>query len=148
MLEVKQSTLPNCGYGAFATTDIPVNTIICEYTGLRVKSGADCSNRDKSFRLSNGTTILGTGPASYINDDVYFRKLSYQETRDLYLARVLPRRGLINCRFIETNHTIYVVSTRAIPSGDELFADYGHLYWRSRFVNSGLVDCEFMLARL
>ncbi len=148
MIQVKRSLIAGAGRGAFATCDIPKNTVICEYQGTRIPTGSDYTNRDRSFRIGDGTTIVGTGPSSYINDGIDFRLLTFAETRELFVDRVFPRIFHTNCGFVLYQNNIFVIALRDISRGDELYAYYGYKYWRSRYANAGYLDPEYLTARL
>lgn len=123
-LVVKKSTLPDAGKGLFTKTDIPKGTRITEYKGKvmtwkEVEAQVDDHN-GYVFWFSNRHVIdawkTKKGVAHFAND-----------------AKGIVRvAGVKNNSEYETeNGRCYIVATRDIAAGSEIFVDYGAEYWRA-----------------
>lgn len=122
-LVVKKSTLPNAGKGLFTKVDIPKGTRITEYKG-RVMTWADVKKETDDhygyvFWFNNQFVIdawqTTKGVAHYAND-----------------ARgIVKVKGVLNNSDYETEELrCYIVATKDIPKGSEIFVDYGKDYWK------------------
>lgn len=125
-LYIEDSQLKNSGLGVYTNDDIPENTIIDEYRGELIESFDFVSN-PYSF------TILQ--PDKENNIKGLF--IDPSKLPRCYMAMIndasLETKFTNNCDFepdIE-NKKVYVVSTRDIGAGEELFVSYGEDYWAS-----------------
>ena len=123
-LVVKRSTLPGVGKGLFTKVSIPKGTRITEYKGKvmtwkEVQAQVD-DHIGYVFWFSNQYVIdawqTKEGVAHFAND-----------------AKGLIRvPGIINNSEYETEGDhCYIVATRNIPAGTEIFVGYGADYWRT-----------------
>jgi len=122
-LVVKKSTLPNAGKGLFTKKIIPKGTRITEYKGevmtwKEVEKMADYRNGyvfyfNKKYVIDAWKTKKGL--AHYAND-----------------ARGLTRlEGVKNNSEYDTEKKrCFIVATRDIPAGSEIFVGYGAEYWQ------------------
>jgi len=122
-LIVKRSTLPNAGKGLFTDKAIKKNAKIIEYRGeiiewkeytRRVKENKD----GYLFHIHNKKCIDAYSTKQY--------KARYANDA-LGLVRV---KGLKNNSQYEVhNNKCYIVATRHIRPGEEIFVDYTREYW-------------------
>jgi SET domain-containing protein len=121
-LEVKDSTLPGTGKGLFTNVFIPKGTRITEYKG-RVMTWKQAralpeEHNGYVFWFSNSRVIdawnTGEGVAHFAND----------------AKGIVKQRGVVNNAEYEIDSgRCYIVSTRDIPAGSEIFVEYGREYW-------------------
>ena len=123
-LVVKKSTLPDAGKGLFTKVLIPKGTRITEYKG-KIMTWKDVQAHVDDhigyvFWFSNQYVIdawkTRKGVAHYAND-----------------AKGLVRiKGVKNNAVYDTEkRRCYIVATRDIPAGSEIFVDYGDEYWEA-----------------
>jgi len=146
-LYVAPSQIPGAGSGLFAKEDLEVGSVACRYVGdihtvssfravddnsygiflpLHANSNPDDEDSDRCWRESlprprrdiivdpSSLERYSDVPARYIND---------------------PRsESAFNCTFVPdaVGLCAKVLVTREIRRGDELFVDYGELYWSSK----------------
>ncbi len=119
-LEIKKSTIPGAGLGVFATKDIPVSQIVCEYGGFFFAGKGEWMYHDTACRTATGY-IVGRNIGSMINDCIDFNNLpSKHEGFDW------------NLQFVSQGDKVFMISTRAIAAGEELFVPYGLNYWEHK----------------
>lgn len=123
-LVVKKSTLPNAGKGLFTKVEIPKGTRITEYKG-KIMTWKDVEAHVDDhigyvFWFSNQYVIdawkTKKGVAHYANDAKGLSKLKGAKNNSVYDTE--KRR-------------CYIVATRDIPAGSEIFVDYGDEYWEA-----------------
>ncbi len=130
------------GMGLFAAEHIPNMSIICEYTGARMKAAEDKSNHDYTYCIGD-EVIIGDGNARNINDSIEFRPLTYAETVDFFCKKSIPRCREYNCEFIIKDNRVFVRAITDISTDTELFIDYGFRYWFIRFIKAGYIDRNY-----
>jgi len=123
-LVVKKSTLPGAGKGLFTKVFIPKGTRITEYKGKvmtwkEVEAEVD-DHIGYVFWFSNQHVIdawkTKKGVAHYANDAMGITRIP----------------GVKNNSEYETEKgRCYIVATRDIPAGSEIFVAYGAEYWRA-----------------
>jgi len=123
-LVVKKSTLPGTGKGLFTKVTIPKGTRITEYKGKvmtwkEVQADVD-DHIGYVFWFSNQHVIdawkTKKGVAHYANDAMGITRVP----------------GVKNNSEYETEKgRCYIVATRDIPAGAEIFVSYGAEYWRA-----------------
>jgi hypothetical protein len=123
-LHIDDSQLKNAGLGVYTDDDIPENTIIDEYTGELIESFDSVIN-PYAFEIlqpDKENNIMGI----FIDASKLPR---------CYMAMIndasIETKFNNNCDF-ETdieNKKVYLVSTRDIGAGEELFVSYGEDYW-------------------
>ena len=92
----------------------------------------------------NDIAAVGTGLGAKINDNVQFRPLTRQETRNIKLGGDYPRykdkpHNVTLARDDDDKRcNVYVQTIAKIPKGKELYVDYGHGYWEEQFQNKKL----------
>jgi SET domain-containing protein len=122
-LFVKKSTLPNAGKGLFTRIFIPKGAKITEYKGevltwKEVEKMADYRNGyvfyfNKNYVIDAWKTKKGV--AHFAND-----------------ARGITRVAGVrnNAEYDTEKKRCYIVATRDIPAGSEIFVSYGAEYWQ------------------
>ena len=123
-LFLDKSTLPNAGKGLFTNVEIPKGEKIVQYKG-EIITWKEC---EKRFGEDEG------GYAFYVTSkhciDAYFTPQHL--ARYANDARGLSRiKGITNNSVYETmkDKKVFIVSTKKIPAGAEIFVSYGDEYW-------------------
>lgn len=144
-IEIRPSTIAGAGNGVFATGFIPAGTTICEYEGRLCLTRDDETDQSRSYTIDGKWVIIGDGIGATINDSVEFRPLSYDETVLFFTQKILPHSTQHNCHF-DVNidkKQVWIIATRDIAPGEELFADYGFRYWATRVLHMRFVDYRY-----
>ncbi|GMF29300.1 unnamed protein product [Phytophthora lilii] len=117
-VEVRESGIPGAGKGLFATRKLLEGSTICEYTGVVLPNQAAWKLQDKSYLMKLG-------------DGKYVDALNCPEVKARYINDCRGHRGGFNVRFEKRpqEDKADVVAMRDIEPGEELFVDYGRLYW-------------------
>ena len=120
---VKKSTIPGAGNGLFTLKNIKKGDRIIEYTGEIIDNDKD----------DNELSIYGIG----ISNDKIIDAKSTQSELGRYSndCRKESRRKKQcknnNARFEDDgNDRVYLVATKRIRIGEEIFTDYGNEYWQ------------------
>lgn len=120
---------PEMGYGAFAREDIPMHTLIGEYTGvIRKCPSAVANDLPYAFtypRVEDARHHLVIEAGHWGNE---MRYLNHSET-----PNCTPRAA-----WLHNSLCIVLSSTRTIYAGEELTYDYGEGYWHSRKRREGV----------
>ena len=122
-IEIKESTIPNAGKGAFATIDIPIHTTIGEYLGKNY-IGNDMENahgaylfsvrvKDKEIKIIDGKSKSLSSWVRFVNSPLKFED------------------G--NSHFYQYNQRIFIKTRKPIKKGEEIFAYYGDEYVDEKF---------------
>lgn len=141
-----KSTLPveGAGNGVFAKRLIPEKTVICEYRGPIIDSEASLKlpYNDKYFRVdfkNKEYMVLGKGICSMINDcsnAIILLKnnetLVYEESDPSECYDSLS----YNAKAVYIGPKIFILTSRNILPGEEIFFSYSWTYWRSNFFKS------------
>jgi len=123
-LEVKDSTLPGAGRGLFTKVFVPKGTRITEYKGKvmtwKQAQALPDEHNGYVFWFSNQRVIDAwqspKGVAHFAND----------------AKGIVRKAGVVNNSEYETEKgKCYIVATRNIPAGSEIFVGYGGEYWRA-----------------
>ena len=151
-LDIRETTLPlpqsaGLRQGVFAKTDIPASEILCEYRGAVITASIEFKS-DYSFTTAdiNGeriTVIPHSNKAicSFINDGAHIIGANYKEADlaaiEAGTLKISTYPGAeYNTRALATKMgKIFIVSSKFIPAGAELFFSYGNEYWLERIRN-------------
>ena len=104
--------------GLFASQYIPSHSLIGEYTGLV---------RDHDT-VADYEYVLFVGSINTLGVD-YVIDARHSVCKVKYINH--GHSNVINCQFVELfgDHRFYVVATKPVYAGQELFIDYGKRYW-------------------
>lgn len=120
-LEVKPSQLPEANRGLFTKTFIPKGSTIVEYTG-RISTWAECNQME-----GNNSYLY------YLKDDYVIDASDDESSMGRYAndAQGLTRvKGVTNnAKFKEDGFHVFIVATKDIQPGSEIFVGYGKEYW-------------------
>ena len=145
----KPSTLPfeNIGFGVFAKHNIPAKSIICEHRGFIIY--AEDINKfpgnDKSHDMNGPDGVkyknLGNNICAYINDctAALYRPYTVEEWHAVNNSDYHPGVPCID-NFAYNAEPLYhgpggkifILSTREILAGEEIFYPYGWQYWKAK----------------
>ena len=126
-LQVKPSTIPDSGKGLFTKTPIKKGETVVEYTG-EIVTWKTCQKRNEKqegfggyyFYISEKRCIDAqydlNALARYANDAAGF-------------SRIPGIRN--NCRYEVIKNKAYIVASRNIKPGEEIFVAYGRDYWNA-----------------
>jgi len=127
-VEVRKSTIPNAGNGLFALKDFKKDDKIDQYTGRVISS-------DEADELANNAK-------PHDPSIEYFIALDNGKVLDVYKSDCLARiandaEGYSKIKGFSNNSKImeypgskiFLVATKNIPAGSEIFTGYGKHYW-------------------
>lgn len=153
-LEVKPTLLPFDGVGVFAKRHIPANSLLCEYTGLLVPK-TYTGDKTRAFEVPDfhddgrdGFIVLGDTLCAEINDSTWVIKHPFTRDEVSQLSRSLLPEGPIervlptypgfsrNAAAVTVSGKIFIMSTRDIAKGEEIYFYYGLLYWIKTLADS------------
>ena len=133
LLELKPSLIPGAGLGVFAKADIDAGIILAEYRGAVFLSELESKiNKlnNKCLRINNDSFIAGTNCiAAFVNDIIDLEES--KKNKDF----IKHKDKDYNCSFQRTYSKMFVVSTKPIKEGEELYIDYGKNYWKYYIMN-------------
>lgn len=120
-LEVKESQIPNAGLGLFTKVDIKKGEFIVEYKGkITTWKAADHMDGDNPFLF-------------YVNEDHVIDASKNKKSVAKYAndAKGLTKiKGFTNnAEFYEEDLKVFILATKNIKAGMEIFVDYGPDYW-------------------
>ncbi|RLN49955.1 hypothetical protein BBJ28_00019985 [Nothophytophthora sp. Chile5] len=117
-VEVRASKIAGAGQGLFATQKHVKDAVVCEYMGIVWPNRVAWKLEDKSYLMKLG-------------DGKYVDALHSPQVLARYINDCLGRRGGFNVRFEKqpSGGKADVVALRDIQPGEELYVDYGRMYW-------------------
>lgn len=122
-MEIRKSSLPDAGYGVFATDYISANTVMEEYKGKRVSVG---ENKDSAYLFAIPDHL---GKIQYMIDAEDVKKSNW--TRFVNGAKTRVQRKKINVEFVPgIGGKVYLQALQDISPGEEMICDYGSAYWK------------------
>jgi SET domain-containing protein len=121
-LIVKKSKLPGAGKGLFTKKFIPKGTRIVEYKG-RITSWKDVNHQ----KGENGYIFYVK--RDHVIDAAPYKKALARFAND---ARGINKvKGMSNnAEYKEYGLRVFIVATKDIPAGSEIFVAYGKDYWK------------------
>jgi len=116
-LEIRQSTIPQAGKGLFTLVDIDKDSKISEFTG-------EIISEEDSLKLEGprGHYLIDAGDGKML--DVYNSDCLAKSAND-------ARDHRNNSEIVEEHGRFWLVSTRDIYAGEEIFCSYGDGYWEN-----------------
>lgn len=125
MLYLKKSTIPNAGLGLFTDKAIKKGDTVIEYTG-EIVTWPEALKRDKKgkggyvFHITDKHCIdaypVPDALAKYANDARGFSRVKGKKNNSVYETR---------------KKQAFIVATRNIDAGEEIFVWYGADYWKN-----------------
>ena len=144
----KPSTLPfeNIGFGVFAKHNIPAKSIICEYRGPIIFADdiTKFNGNDKIYDITGPDglkyKILGDTVCAYINDctAALYRPYTVEEWHSVNNSNYGPGVPCIDNfaynaePLYHSSGKVFIISSREILAGEEIFYSYGWQYWNTR----------------
>lgn len=122
-LIVKRSTIPNAGKGLFTKTYIPKGTRIIEYKG-KVTSWKDADHDD-----GNNLYIFYVNRNHVINAADNKKLLARYANDAKGLSKIKGLRN--NSEYVNEKTRVFIIATRDIAAGSEIFVGYGADYWKT-----------------
>lgn len=128
MLYLKKSLLPGAGKGLFTSEKLTRGDIVCEYEGEIVpwsecERRADLGYEGYVFFISKNRCVdayfTPEAMGRYANDAKGIGRVEGLRNNAQYEIKV--RKG---------EKKVFIVATRVIHPGDEIFVDYGSDYWK------------------
>ena len=128
MLYTKKSLLPNAGKGLFTDADIKKDAEVIEYLGeiLPWSVCEERANKGKdgyAFWISKNHAIDAYNTpqhlARYANDAKGFGRIEGLRNNSQYIVK--RKKG---------ERRVFIVASRGIKAGSEIFVDYGVDYWQ------------------
>uniref|UniRef100_M4C385 SET domain-containing protein n=1 Tax=Hyaloperonospora arabidopsidis (strain Emoy2) TaxID=559515 RepID=M4C385_HYAAE len=118
-LEVRESNIPRAGKGLFATKRHLKGSVICEYTGVVLHS------QEAAWKLKDKSYLMKLGDGKYVDT------LHCPHVLARYINDCRGRFGGFNVHFDKRpdDNKANVVAMRDIEPGEELYVNYGRLYW-------------------
>lgn len=120
-LKVKTSTMPNAGKGLFAKSDFVRGAIVAEYEGrvCKWKDVEDDVDNGYIYHINDSTVIDAAESmhtfGRYANDAAGFQKIEGVKN---------------NAKYVEEGKRVFIMATKKIYAGNEVFVSYGRLYWK------------------
>ncbi|CAD8083904.1 unnamed protein product [Paramecium primaurelia] len=135
-LFTKPSTIPNSGLGVFAKNDLTKGQILVEYRGKIINakySWAQCFMlEDRMLQINEKYSVIGRSLSSRFNDIVRFGLLTPMEEQSLNFG-VFPIHEHLkhNVELSIKHDKAFLVASKNVKAGEELFFDYSFSYWKS-----------------
>lgn len=120
-LVVRPSLIPGAGLGLFATRRHNAYEVLCLYTGERLNRWQQLRSRDTRYFAATAAGIICN--RKYLNIKARYINHHFDPARRNVVLASYNDAGTVlgRCRFY--------VSTREIEPGEELYGDYGEMYW-------------------
>ncbi|RMX64783.1 hypothetical protein DD238_006778 [Peronospora effusa] len=118
-VQVRKSNIPGAGKGLFATKRHVQGSIICEYTGVVLY------NQENAWKLKDKSYLMKLGDGKYID------ALHCPQVLARYINDCRGHFGGFNVHFEKRpqDDKADVIAMRDIEPGEELYVNYGRLYW-------------------
>jgi len=125
MLSVKESQLPLAGQGLWAQKDFKRKEIICKYEGEQV-TWKECQRRNEA-QVGYGCYYLYINERKCIDAQHTPWAIGRYANDAAGLSRIKKLRN--NARYEIIKGEAYIVASRNIKNGEEIFVSYGRSYW-------------------
>ena len=111
-MEIRRSCIDNRFYGAFASKDIAVNTVIGQYKGVI------CNKNDSLSQYKHS-----------IGRDVVIDSSNFLSCHGRYINDCVLKVENVRMKVLYAKKRIDIITTKNISKNDELVTDYGPEYW-------------------
>ncbi len=123
-VETRESSVGDAGRGLFAIVGIPAGEVLGEYSGDRITSLMKWLRvRDKDYIMTTDVPELSLDAAR--RPEMTMRYVNHHFDKER-LNLIREAKG----------ETVHYLTARAIVPGEELFVDYGDLYWKLRGITA------------
>jgi len=128
MLYIKKSTLKGAGDGLFSDTLIKRGEAIIEYTGEEV-TWAECRRRNQKIKDGCGAYYFYISERKCIDAQHILDSLARYANDAAGLSRIEGIKN--NSRYEIIKGKPYIIASRNIKPGEEIFVAYGRAYWNA-----------------
>jgi len=125
MLYVKKSKLPNAGKGLWTNSEIKKDEVVCEYEGEKI-TWKECLKRNENQK-GFGAYYFYVNAKNCVDAQHTLWVLARYANDAAGFGRVKGLRN--NCKYEVRKGKPYIVATRNLKPGDEIFVAYGKEYW-------------------
>ena len=125
MLIIKKSRLPNAGKGLFTTTEIRKDETVCEYKGEKV-TWAECEVRNQKLD-GHGNYYFYVNKNNCVDAQNTPQHFGRYANDAAGIGRVPGIRN--NSIYVVRKGVPFIVATRRIKAGEEIYVSYGRSYW-------------------
>jgi SET domain-containing protein len=125
MLKVKKSQIPGAGKGLFTTHAIPKGEVVCEYEGERI-TWKECLKRNED-QIGKGAYYFYINARNCVDAQYTLWAHGRYANDAAGLTRVIGLKN--NAEYEVRKNVPYIVATRNIKPGEEIFVSYGKDYW-------------------
>lgn len=131
LLFVNESTLPNCGKGLFTKIDIKKGSLIVEYKGEKI-TWAEGLKRNENHAFQSPYLFYITAK-NCIDAEYTLDALARYANDAKGHTKV---KGLTNnAEYAVIKRVPYIMATKNIKAGEEIFVSYGDDYWKAMKVH-------------
>lgn len=128
VVKINTSQLPNAGKGLFALVEFKRGDIVCEYEG-EIVTWAECEKRSQEGH--EGYAFFMTKNRCV---DAYFTPWAFgryaNDARGVGRVEGLKNNAQYEIKRRDGVQKVFIVATRTIQPGQEVFVHYGDDYWR------------------
>ena len=124
---IRASIIPDAGMGLFANRNIEKHEVICEYGGVSMSHDYPLYHNNESSPYMTETQTLG-----FVDGEICF---DLKQMGRWCNGMPPGQEERLNARFNEDldSKRLYLVATRPIERGEEIYLDYGKFYgWKKR----------------
>lgn len=146
ILSVARSSLPDAGYGLFAKVNLPCGYILDEYVG-EIHSSYSALGKRKTYGALSEFFAIDLVDGETRNGKVQKRtKIPFRRSCFAMHANDVYQANLANSCLYQVHQwdAIYLVTTRNIFKGEEIFVSYGWKHW---YVPAEYLPCHRSLSR-
>ena len=115
------SSIPNAGFGVFASVDFEDNDIITEYIGKKITN-------EKVLELTYGNQfhyIAQLDSKTCIDG----KRTVNNKTKLGSMINDIRIQTKTNCALFRIKSKLYIIATKKIKTNEEFFLNYGKKYW-------------------
>jgi len=131
LLFVKESTMPNCGKGLFTSVDIKKGMLVIEYTGEKI-TWAEGLKRNENHKAQSPYLFYITAK-NCIDAEYTIDALARYANDAKGHTKVKALNN--NAEYAVIKRVPYIMATKNIKAGEEIFVSYGDDYWKAMKVH-------------